>query len=93
MRKGGLALREQKLPPEYSRQADKFLQSLDKKTEQRLRAGIEKIPLGDIRPYKGKEGYFRLRIGFYRILFRWVDSERIYLALIENRNRAYKKGV
>jgi len=86
-------MRKQKSPPEYSKQTDKFLDSLDKKAEQRLRYGIEKIPLGDIKPYKGRQGYFRLRIGDYRILFRWINDEQIYMVLIENRGQAYKKGV
>ena len=35
-------MRVQKLPPEYSKQADKYLSGLDKKTEQRLKDSIEK---------------------------------------------------
>jgi len=86
-------LREQKLPPEYSKQAGKYLNGLDKKAQQRLRDGIEKIPLGDINPYKAKHGYFRLRIGGYRVLFKWMGVEQIYIALIDNRGQAYRKGV
>jgi hypothetical protein len=40
---GVYCVRIQKLPPEYSKQADKYLNSLEKKTEQRLKEGIEKI--------------------------------------------------
>jgi len=43
-------LREQKLPPEYSNQARKYLESLDKKAQQRLKDAIEKIPKGEIMP-------------------------------------------
>ena len=60
-------MRAQKLPPRPSKQAKKFLDGLDAKSQQRLKDSIEKIPLGDIKPYKGKQGYFRLRIGDYRI--------------------------
>ena len=49
-------MRIQKLPPEYSKQADKYLDSLDQKTEQRLKDGIERIPQGDIIPYKALVG-------------------------------------
>ena len=86
-------MRTQKLPPEYSKQADKYLDGLDQKTEQRLKDGIEKIPQGDIIPYKSLAGYFRLRIGKYRILFRWLNSDQILITLIDSRGQAYKKGV
>ena len=46
-------MRTQKLLPKLSRQAKKYLESLDAKTQQRLKTGIEKIPEGDIIPYKG----------------------------------------
>ena len=32
-------MKVQNLPPEYSKQADKYLSSLDRKTEQRLKDG------------------------------------------------------
>ena len=86
-------MRVQKSPPEYSKQADKYLDDLDQKTEQRLKDGIEKIPQGDIIPYKARTGYFRLRIGKHRILFKWLSSEQILIALIDSRGQAYKKGV
>ena len=86
-------MRIQKLPPEYSKQADKYLDGLDQKTEQRLKDGIEKIPQGDIIPYKALVGHFRLRIGKYRILFKWLNDEQILITLIDSRGQAYKKGV
>ena len=86
-------MRAQKLPPEYSKQAGKNLENLDKKTQQRLKDGIEKIPAGDIVPYKARMGYFRLRIGGFRILFSWLSNEQIYVAIIDGRGQAYKKGV
>ena len=83
----------QKLPPEYSKQADKFLSGIDKKSEQRIKVGIEKIPNGDIIPYRGRDGYFRLRIGNFRILFNWLNDEQILIAVIDSRGQVYKKGV
>ena len=86
-------MRVQKMPPEYSKQADKYLDSLDKTAEQRLKEGIEKIPHGDVIPYKAKAGYYRLRIGGYRILFKWLNDEKILIAVIDGRGQVYKKGV
>jgi len=86
-------LRKQKLPPEPSKQAKKFLESLDKKSKHRIREGIEKIPEGDISPYKSKKGYYRLRIGDYRVVFTWISDEQIAIMIIDSRGQAYKKGV
>ena len=83
----------QKLPPEYSKQADRYLNDLNKKAEQRLRESIEKIPAGDIIPYKARAGYFRLRVGNYRILFKWLSDEQILIVVIDSRGQVYKKGV
>ena len=39
-------MRVQKSPPEYAKQADKFLSSLDKKTEQRIKKVLKKFLSG-----------------------------------------------
>jgi len=83
----------QKLPPIPSRQAEKFLSKLDSKTRNRVMDGIEKIPVGDIKPYKSNPEYLRLRVGDYRILFKWFSNEQIFVSLIERRGQVYKKGV
>jgi len=57
------------------------------------RNGIEKIPDGDIKPYKSEPGCFRLRIGNHRILYKWSNDEQITVVLIESRGQVYKKGV
>ena len=86
-------MRIQSKPPIPSKQAVKFLNSQDAKTQQRLKSGIEKIPQGDIIPYEGNKEYFRLRIGNFRILFKWVDDNQIFVSLIDNRGQIYKRGV
>jgi len=47
-------------------------------------------PEGDIRPLSGKGGYFRLRVGKYRVLFRY-ESDTIFVTNIDPRGQAYKK--
>ena len=86
-------MRLQSKPPIPSKQAVKFLNGLEAKTQRRLKNGIEKIPQGDIIPYKGDKEYFRLRIGKYRILFKWIDDSQIFITLIDSRGQIYKKGV
>jgi len=86
-------LRQQKKPALYSKQANKFLDKLDADAENKVMDAIDKIPDGDISPYRSKKGYFRMRVSDYRILFTWLESEIIFVAVIENRGQAYKKGV
>ena len=86
-------MRVQKLPPALTKQAKKYLDGLDFKTQQRIKSGIEKIPLGDIIPYKSNPEYLRLRIGNHRILFKWLSDEQIFISLVDSRGQAYKKGV
>ena len=82
----------QKKPPEYSKQAAKFLSKQDVFTKMRIKTSIEKIPDGDI-PYQANKKYSRLRVGGYRILFNWVTDEQIFVAVIDGRGQVYKKGV
>ena len=86
-------MRLQTKPPVPSKQVIKFLNGLDVKTQYRLKDGIEKIPQGDIMPYAGNKEYFRLRIGKYRILFKWIDESQIFVSLIDSRGQIYKRGV
>ena len=86
-------MREQELPPIPSKQAEKYLNKLDSKTRARVIAGIEKIPAGDIKLYKTNPEYSRLRIGDYRILFKWLSDNQIFVLLVERRGQVYKKGL
>jgi mRNA-degrading endonuclease RelE of RelBE toxin-antitoxin system len=88
-----LRMNEQKLPPRLSKQAIKYFDSMDAKTQQRIKKSVDKIPSGDIKPYKNSSGYSRLRIGDYRVLFKWISNEQILVALIDKRGQVYKKGI
>ena len=60
---------------ELTKTAAKALNSYDKPTKARIRAGIEglteKPPKGDIKPLEGRsDGLLRLRVGSYRIIYR-----------------------
>jgi len=85
-------MRKQELPPIPSKQVEKYLNKLGSKTRKRLLDAIEKIPEGDIKPYEGTE-YSRLRKGRYRVLFRFISDNQIYVSYIGVRGDAYKKGV
>ncbi|MBQ9615240.1 MAG: type II toxin-antitoxin system RelE/ParE family toxin [Selenomonadaceae bacterium] len=65
---------------------------MESKTKQRIKAAIEGIPAGDIKPLQGYEGYYRLRVGGWRIIFTYPDSETLMIAKIAPRGGAYKGG-
>ena len=82
-----------------SKAAAKALESYDRPAKQRIKAGIEgltkKPPEGDIKPMQGySDGRFRLRIGKYRIGYRYdVDGivEILYIMAIDSRGDIYKR--
>jgi mRNA-degrading endonuclease RelE of RelBE toxin-antitoxin system len=50
----------------------------------------KELPEGDIRPLKGQPGFFRLRIGSYRLLFR-INDKGIFITHIDPRGQVYNK--
>lgn len=82
----------------YSKTALKFLYSLDKKSVERIRYGIQGLtqdpPVGDIKPMQGvKGGQMRLRIGTWRIIYKYANASNIKSLLvidIGNRGDIYK---
>lgn len=75
---------------EYSRQAVKAIGRQDRPTKQRIRAGVEGIPDGDIKPLQGTDGKQRLRIGDWRIIFSYRDNDTLYIEKIAPRGEIYK---
>ena len=80
------------MKPIYSKQAAKYLNSLNASAQQRIRNGISKIPKGDIEPYESAKSYYRLRVGKYRVVYKWLDEGQILISIIDTRGQAYKKG-
>ena len=74
----------------YSRAAVKGINGMDRATKQRIKAGIEKIPQGDIKPLKGSPGTYRLRVGDWRILFSYTEDDTILIEKIGPRGGVYK---
>lgn len=75
---------------EYARAAVKVINGMDRLTKQRIKAGIEKLPTGDIKPYKGSPGTYRLRVGDWRILFSYPEEGTILIEKIGPRGGVYK---
>lgn len=74
----------------YSKQAVKYLDGLNVSSQRRIKEGILKIPLGDIKPLQGAPGNYRLRIGDWRILFDYTDEKDVRVKKISPRGQAYK---
>lgn len=74
----------------YSRSAVKAISSMDKATKERIKAAVEKIPDGDIKPLKGSPGAYRLRVGGWRILFSFMEDGIILIEKIGPRGDVYK---
>ena len=74
----------------YSKQAKKFLEKQDKKTQLRIISAIEQIPQGDIKKMVNSS-FYRLRVGDYRIIFD-KNGTVISIYKIDNRGEVYKRG-
>ncbi|MCL2168992.1 MAG: type II toxin-antitoxin system RelE/ParE family toxin [Defluviitaleaceae bacterium] len=73
----------------FERVAAKQIGKLDKKSQQRLRKAINKLPKGDIKKLSGYDSKYRLRIGDFRVIFNMIgDSITINEVLV--RGDAYK---
>lgn len=72
--------------------ARKFIDKQPAKQQKRIITAIMKLPHeGDIDTYKAHEGYYRLRVGDYRILYT-VDHGVLTVTVTsaENRGQVYK---
>ena len=74
----------------YAKRAVKAIKKLDASTKQRIRQGINGIPVGDIKKLQGHDELFRLRIGDWRILFSYIDADTVLIAKISSRGAVYK---
>lgn len=82
----------------YSKAAVKAINAMDSATKARIHAGIlglmQKPPEGDIKTLQGySDGRYRLRVGKYRIIYRFgleMEIEILYIIDIGSRGDIYK---
>ena len=72
---------------EFKKKAIKALEQMDKATKQRIRKAIEGLtltpPKGDIKLMQGyDDGRYRLRVGQYRIIYRYDKGGAVEILLI-----------
>lgn len=75
---------------EYTKEAVKHINRLDRPTKNKIRQAIEKLPAGDIRKLVGYKTDYRLRVGDYRVLFS-RESDTITIKDVLPRGMAYKR--
>ena len=73
---------------------DKYLERLIATDRSRIEDAIEGLekepPQGDITPITGQPGTFRMRVGSYRVIFRYRENY-IFITHIDLRGQAYNK--
>ena len=74
--------------------AAKYFERLSATDKVRFRAAFNDLskepPKGDIISLTGQPGYFRLRVGGYRVLYR-IEDNTIFVTNIDPRGQVYKK--
>lgn len=75
----------------YSKKAVKVINRMDTPTKQRIRKAIELLPDGDIKLLQGQVSIYRLRVGNWRVLFSYPDSNTIQIEKIGPRGQVYKE--
>ena len=82
----------------FDKKAKKFIEAQDKPTKQRIKKAIEGLteepPKGDIKTLQGyTDGGMRLRVGKYRIIYRYVNEIAVILHImkIDSRGDIYKQ--
>jgi mRNA-degrading endonuclease RelE of RelBE toxin-antitoxin system len=74
--------------------AEKYLERMSEPKKSRVKSalkGLEKEPPeGDIRPYEGSPGIWRLKVSGYRALYK-IEENTILVTHIEPRGQAYTR--
>ena len=72
--------------------AQKFLKRLSKEEKSRILKALQKLPKGDVKAMQGYRGYYRLRVGDYRVIYT-IDNGELLIMVIDvgNRGDIYKR--
>ena len=76
----------------YKKAAAKAITAMDRNTKHRIRDAIEAIPRGDIKPLRGSRSLYRLRVGDWRIVFSYPETDALLIEKIAPRGDVYKEG-
>ena len=67
----------------------KFIIHRTSNEQKRILNAIYKLPDGDVKPLKSRSGEYRLRIGNWRVIFKYRD-DIIFIMEIDARGEVYK---
>jgi mRNA interferase RelE/StbE len=74
--------------------AKKYFDRLNRTDREQIKEALQDLekepPEGDIRPYEGNPGIWRLKVGGYRVLYK-IENDIILATHIEPRGQAYTK--
>lgn len=74
-----------------SKRAAKFLGAQVQSVKDRIKSAIHETPKGDIKPLQEQfSGLFRLRVGGFRVIFKYMDADTVYVYDIGSRGDIYK---
>lgn len=79
-----------------SPKAAKQIKSLERYVQLRIKVAMERNllvfpPLGDVRKMEGRENRFRLRVGDWRIIFRYQFANlEVHIAEVAHRSKIYR---
>lgn len=70
----------------------KFIKKQAKQEQLRIYNAIKKLPDGDTKPVQGHKGFYRLRVGDYRIIYT-IDNGQYIICIVDvgNRGDIYKR--
>jgi len=73
------------------KKARKYLGRLPAHDRERIEAAIRGLPdTGDIQPYVGAPGVFRLKVNTYRVLYT-LEDDMLHVVYVEPRGQAYTR--
>jgi mRNA interferase RelE/StbE len=76
----------------FDKKAAKYFNNQSEEQRKRLASNISRLPKGDTRQLKGYKGFYRLRVGEYRVIYTIKHEELLIVILtIGNRGDIYKK--
>jgi mRNA interferase RelE/StbE len=73
---------------ELHKSVRKFILRLQPKEQKRILNAIFKLPKGDVKPLASRRGEFRLRIGDWRVIFKYRENI-IFVMEIDSRGGIY----
>lgn len=75
----------------YSKKAVKTLNNMDAQTQARMVFAMNKLPAGDVKLLTNRISTYRLRVGGWRVLFSYADSNTVLIEKIAPRGQVYKE--